>query len=231
MQLEERSPRASRETVALAMYAVAYVAYLFWNPEGELFHWITLVAIPAGVVAVAGRYRSQREVLRSVGLTKQTAQGWWLAGGFAIAFQVIQLANRTQRATLSAVFSAPSRLYVVPLAFVLLLGTAATTEEFFFRGLLQTRFATVCKSEAAGVALATLAFIAYHVPYAYLKWPSAGNARAAWEAAVTNALVAGVPLGLVYWRSRHNLLPAIFLHASIDLLPAVGMLASRFGMS
>ena len=64
-----------------------------------------------------------------------------------------------------------------PLALVLLMMTAGFTEEFFFRGVLQTRLTTSLKSKVWGVVVAAVLFGLYHLPYAYLHpgWPSHGD--------------------------------------------------------
>jgi len=210
----------------LLIYVGVYVLYLFVNPEHELLHWVTLVIVPAGLVACVGRYRSWEDFIQSVGLRPRDWHGWLLALGLAAAFQCVQLLNSAQRIALRAALAAPSDLVLIPVAFVLVIGTAATTEEFFFRGLVQSRVAARTGSEAAGVAIATSLFVLYHVPYAYLLWPSAGHMGAAVQVACANGLIAGLPLGLLYWRSRHNLPLVIAVHASIDLLPAVRMLSA-----
>ena len=55
--------------------------------------------------------------------------------------------------------------------------TAGFTEEFFFRGFLQTRLEVLTRSRVAAVLLASICFGLYHLPYAYFNpaWPSAGD--------------------------------------------------------
>ena len=221
------SDRGARECAVLLAYAATYVAYLFVHPESEFAHWVTLVILPACLVVVTGRYRSLSELARTAGLVGTWRNGWLLAVPLALAFQVLQLMNRVQRATIVSAFSRPNGWTLIPLAFLLLVATAATTEEFFFRGLVQARLARLFKWPLVAPLAGTFLFILYHVPYAYLTWPSGGNLRDALSAAIENGLVAGVPLAILFWRSRQNLLAVIFVHASIDLLPAVRLLAAR----
>jgi membrane protease YdiL (CAAX protease family) len=112
-------------------------------------------------------------------------------------------------------------------AFAALLMTVATTEEIFFRGLLQTRAANRLRSDAAGWVVASLAFTVYHLPYGYLdpSSSSVGHLGAAIQFAVVNGLLPGAVIGLVYWRTGRNLLAAVVLHAFIDLIPATRLMA------
>jgi membrane protease YdiL (CAAX protease family) len=110
---------------------------------------------------------------------------------------------------------------------VLLLGTVATTEEVFFRGIMQTRLAARWRGPFRALLLTTAAFTLYHVPYAYLNpsWPSAGDLPAAARLALANGVIGGLALGFVFRRSGENLIAAIGLHALIDLIPATRLVA------
>jgi len=52
----------------------------------------------------------------------------------------------------------PRAILIFPLTFVLMALTAGFTEEFFFRGVLQTRLARALRSRAAGVVAAAQLF-------------------------------------------------------------------------
>ena len=217
------SKRSAVEAYVITCYFVVYVGYLFVHPEGELWHWLTLVLVPLAGLFFLGRYSSLSSLLRSIGLVRENAAsglGWVLILG--LSFQVLQLLNRRQRAEIGTILAEPLGMLSLIGAFLLLIATVATTEEVFFRGVLQTRLANYARSELIGVLLATAAFIAYHVPYAYLKpsWPSAGDFPGAIQLAAANGGIGGIALGLVYWRSRRNLLAVVLLHACIDLIPA-----------
>jgi membrane protease YdiL (CAAX protease family) len=212
-----------RQTTFVLCYFALYLAYLWVRPEGELLHWLSLVVLPLAGLAVAGRQASVRSLLSSVGVGSQGAgRGLGIVTVFAAGFTVLQLMNARQRAELMSILATPYGPGTVILAFFLLIGTVATTEEVFFRGILQSRVASQFRSEAAGILVATLAFIVYHIPYAYLKpsWPSVGDLSAAVQLAVANGLPTGLALGVVYSRSKRNLAAAILLHALIDLAPA-----------
>ena len=78
----------------------------------------------------------------------------------------------------------------------------------------------------------TLAFVLYHVPYAYPNphWPSAGNLPHAFWLATVNGTMGGVILGLVYVKSGRNLMSVILLHAMVDWVPGTIMVSQvKFG--
>jgi len=223
------TPPTSRrvEGAAAVAYFAAYLGYLWLHPESERAHWVTLVVLPlAGLAAFRG-LRSPRALLATIGLSPAGLhRGWRLVLPLALGFQALQLLNRPQRAALGEVCGTPLGLLLPLGAVVLLLGTAATTEEVFFRGIFQSRLADAFRSDWLGFVAATLAFALYHVPYAYLvsTWPSAGDLGAALRTAMANGLVGGVPLGFVFWRSGRNLAAVMVLHAAIDLIPATVLL-------
>lgn len=223
------SPRAiDREAAFLAIYFVVYLVYLFVYQEGELLHWVTLVLLPLGVLPLLGVYKSLANLLESIGASSaRVRRGLPVVLLLGAAAQGVQLLNARQRDDVQQILHAPYGWLMPAGALVLLLCTVATTEEVFFRGLLQTRLADRLHSEAAGWVLASLAFAIYHLPYAYLDpdWPSAGHLGHAIQLAAANGLLAGAVIGAVYWKSGRNLLAAMVLHACIDLIPATRLVA------
>ncbi len=204
-------------------YFALYLGYLFVHAEGELLHWLTLVLFPLAGLALIDGDRSPRAVLRSIGLDPARVgrgMGWVI--GFGTAFQLLQLVNGPQRAELVTVLREPLGPLLPLGALVLLVGTAATTEEIFFRGMIQRRWAERLGNEPAALVIASCAFVLYHVPYAFTNpaWPSAGHLGQAVQAAAANGLPGGVALGVVFWRSGRNLMATILLHALINLIPA-----------
>jgi membrane protease YdiL (CAAX protease family) len=122
-------------------------------------------------------------------------------------------------------FNAAQLLVGLPLCFLWLFLEAGLVEEFFFRGLLQTRLAVWLKSEIAGVALMALLFGLAHAPGFILRRagladaigenPSAADAIAY---AVVVLSVSGIFFGIVWARTR-NLFAVMLIHAATDLLP------------
>jgi membrane protease YdiL (CAAX protease family) len=216
-----------RQATFVGCYFALYLAYLFVNPEGEFLHWLTLVLLPLIALAWIGPDRRPRPLLRSIGLDPSRAtRGIGLTLLLGAAFQVIQFLNVKQRGEFLAVLERPFGFLLPVGGFLLLLGTVATTEEVFFRGIMQSRLAALWHNQMLALMLTTVAFALYHVPYAYLNpaWPSAGDLPAAVRLAAVNGLVGGLALGTVYWRSGGNLVAAIVLHALIDLVPVTRLM-------
>ena len=113
----------------------------------------------------------------------------------------------------------------IPLAFAWLFIETGLVEEFFFRGLVQTRCAAWFKSEVSGVALMALLFGLAHAPGFILRHaglaeaigpnPSAADAIAY---AIVILSVGGIFFGIVWARTK-NLWAVMFIHAATDLLP------------
>lgn len=217
------------ETPYVLAYFAIYLAYLFLRPEGELLHWLTLVAIPL-IWLLHRRRRNPAPLsaaLHSVGLSRANwtrGIGWALLIGLALS--VAQLWASRNRAEILLTLQSARSIYLLPLTFMLMLIFAGFTEEFFFRGLLQRRLQSHMPS-AAAVVVASLMFGLYHLPYAYLhpRWPSHGDWPEALAASFGQGLPIGILLGTLYVRSR-NLLACALCHALINLLP--GMLQIKW---
>jgi membrane protease YdiL (CAAX protease family) len=224
-----RRPR--REAGFVLVYALLYLGYLFLNPESEFAHWLTLVLLPLlGLWFIRSRkhsWRSFRATLGSVGLVpSRLRDGVGTALVVGLLLQVLPLLGRPQREAVGELVTSGRILYLLPLALVFLMLTVAFTEEFFFRGVLQTRLAARWGSWLWAVLITSVLFSLYHVPYAYLNehWPSAGNLGHALGLAFINGLPGGLILGWLYVRGRGNLLAPMLTHAMIDLIPAMMLL-------
>jgi membrane protease YdiL (CAAX protease family) len=220
------SDRLPRPWLAVAYFA-AYLGYLFASLESELGHWIGLVALPALLTALLLRLDRQpagaARVLSTFGLRwGQLGLGVWWALAVGVGLGAGQLLVSRQRADFLALVETGQAAWLLPLAFVLMLATAAFTEEFFFRGFLQTRLEQMTGSRIVALLLASAAFGVYHLPYAYLNphWPSAGDWGAAWSAAMGQGVVGGLVLGAVFLGARRNLVAPIVVHACINAFPA-----------
>lgn len=213
-------------------YFVVYLGYLFIYQESEWAHWLSLVLLPLlFLYLLRKRYDpTVRGTLAAVGLRSDTwKNGLWWAIGLGLALSAAQLAVSDRSAEFMPLLRSGQALYLFPIALALLLLTAGFTEEFFFRGVIQTRLARWWQSKVKAVLATSVLFGMYHIPYAYLNsnWPSHGN----WEAAISSAMgqgvVGGLILGTVYERSDRNLLASVLVHALINTLPAMTMI--RFG--
>lgn len=225
-------PSRSAESIAALAYFGVYLTYLFINPEGELLHWLTLVLLPLALLLVIrpARERHVGVILESIGLERQTWKrwlGWSILIGFSLG--MIQLVLSRSADKILDIILSGQVVYKFPLAFVLLLLTAGTTEETFFRGILLTRIEFLVRSRVAAVLVSSLLFGIYHLPYAYLnpRWPSAGDWEASFAAALGQGIPGGLILGTVYYVSGRNLLAPIIVHTLINTLPAMALI--RFG--
>jgi len=223
---------SKKELWAAPVYFVLYLGYLFWRSESELGHWISLVLLPLVLVGFLNRGREAplASALATFGLRRgDLRRGLWLTlvlGIFLGLFQVFL--SRSGPAVLEA-FRTGTALYLLPLSFLLMLATAGFTEEFFFRGFLQTRLEGLLRSRAGGLISASVLFGVYHLPYAYFNpnWPSAGDWGAAWTAALGQGIPGGLVLGGLFLYSRRNLVACIVLHALVNAFPAMGLI--KFG--
>lgn len=124
----------------------------------------------------------------------------------------------------------------IPLCFVWLFIETGLVEEFFFRGLVQTRCASWFKSEVSGVALMALLFGLAHAPGFILRHagleeaigpdPSAADAIAY---AIVILSVGGIFFGIVWARTK-NLWAVMFIHAATDLLPNLKRFVVTWGL-
>jgi membrane protease YdiL (CAAX protease family) len=226
--LTEWSESSGRQALAVLAYFGLYLAWLFATLEGEMVHWLTLVALPFALVWLTagptGGESSLAVAFRSVGLARgnlATGLAWAAAAGLSLGGMQVLVSQR--RVAVWEVIQAGSFVYLLPLTFALLLLTAAFTEEFFFRGVLQTRLARWSGSHLAAVALTSVLFGLYHLPYALLnpRWPSYGDPPAALAAAMGQGIVGGLILGFVFVRARGNLLAPILVHALINSVPGM----------
>lgn len=121
------------------------------------------------------------------------------------------------------------------LVYVALVLEVGLVEEFFFRALLQARFAARFGSEISGLFLAATAFGLAHVPGFYLRWeqnaadlfpePSLLFALAYGIAVIS---IAGLFMGVLWLRTR-SLAVVMLVHAAGDWLPNVAGTLETWG--
>lgn len=221
----------TRESVTAIAYFAAYLAFSFWSPGFEMRHYLTLVAAPLALVILLRVRdpvtRRPAPVLASFGLRRgnlKTGLVWALVIGLAIG--LFQLTQRRAGPELWELIRTGRALYLFPIAAGFGLLTAGLTEEFFFRGFLQTRMERLSGSPWVAVLIATVAFGLYHVPYAYLnpQWPTAGDFPAALRLGMVEGGLGGIILGTTYVFWKRNLLACIVLHGMIDAVPIMTMI-------
>jgi membrane protease YdiL (CAAX protease family) len=224
----------TRESAAALAYLAFYLAFSFWSPGSEMRNYLTLVAGPLLLVVLLRAsdppHCRPSPVLASFGLRRdnlRTGLLWALVLGLLIG--MFQLTQRSAGPELWELIRTGRALYLFPLAAVFGLLTAGFTEEFFFRGFLQTRIERLTGSAWMAVLLATVAFGLYHVPFAYLNpnWPTAGDFPAALRLGMMEGGLGGIILGGAYVLWKRNLLACIVLHGMIDAVPIMTMI--KFG--
>jgi membrane protease YdiL (CAAX protease family) len=212
--------------IYLAYWAL-FMAYNGIVRETEAMHWPSLVLVPFALVYLRTRRsagRGPREALARVGLERgNLRRGLALAVTVGLALGALQLLVSNKRAEFLPMLRSGRALIALPLVIGMLAATAGFTEEFFFRGVLQTALARAWGREIGPAAVAAALFGLYHFPYVFSRSGHVG-------ASLTECgldTVAGFVIGCVYVRARHNLLAAVTVHVLIDALPAMTMV--RFG--
>ena len=224
------------EALAALCYFGLYLGFSFWSPGSEFRNYLTLVALPLVLVVFLRREdpesRRPRPVLASFGLRRGNLRtGVLLAVALGLLLGVFQLTQRRAGPELWELIRTGRALYLFPIAAAFGVLTAGFTEEFFFRGFLQTRMERLSGSPWLAVLIATVAFGLYHVPFAYLNpnWPTAGNFPAALQLGMIEGGLGGIILGAAYVLWKRNLLACVVLHGMIDAVPIMTMI--KFGGS
>lgn len=111
-----------------------------------------------------------------------------------------------------------------PLLLIWLFIEVGLVEEFFFRGLLQSRLAVLLKSPAGGIVISGLIFGLAHAPGLYLRGAESEGIEEQLPFhffvayTIVYMSIAGIFLGIVYNKTK-NLWLVMALHAMVDLMP------------
>jgi membrane protease YdiL (CAAX protease family) len=221
-------PDLKREAPWVLMYFTLYLVYLSFTLENEILHWFTLVFIPVTGLYLFQKRRTALSTLKStlttVGLERGRSKNgilWAILIGLALS--CLQLVLSRNKDVIWGLIVSGKVLILFPLTLLIMLLTAGFTEEFFFRGVLQTRIQHLVKSKILAVVVTSVLFGLYHLPYAYLnpRWPSHGNWPEAFGAAFGQGVPMGLILGTLYVRTKNNLLACVLVHALINSLPGM----------
>ncbi len=129
--------------------------------------------------------------------------------------------------SLKLIFGIPpvfeTMIWAVPLGFLWMTLEAGVTEEFLFRGVLQTRLTSWFNSAWAGVLVTAVLFGLAHAPGLFMRgapgvdgWSTDPLQVIAHTIAVLSPI--GLTFGLIYARTK-SLLLVILLHGLVDVLP------------
>jgi membrane protease YdiL (CAAX protease family) len=228
-KVELNKIQVRNESIGVVIYFTLYFTYLFFHLESEIGHWLSLVLIPFLALTVYHRQVNTpfQNTLASFGIRKDnwtTGLGWALMLGLFVS--VMQLFISGNATSFWEVVESGKAFYLFPIAFLFLLFSAGFTEEFFFRGVLQTRLARYTGNKIVAVLFTSILFSLYHLPYTYLNpnWPSHGDLAAAFTAAFTNGMLGGIILGVVYEQTDRNLFASILVHSLINVFPAMTLI-------
>lgn len=225
------NPVIKAQAVFAGAYLIVFWLYLwsFTTVETELIHWLTLVALPAGGLVVVSRVAAGRagisRCMEDVGLSlSHWSRGLWQAAVVGLLLGAVQLLLSRDSTIIIDSISSGRFVYAYPLAVGLMLVTAGFTEEFFFRGVLQSALWRATGSKVAAIVVSGVTFGLYHLPYAYNleSWPSHGDLAAAFGEGVLFTAILGLIFAGMYARYR-NLLAPVLLHSMFNAWWAVKM--------
>jgi len=212
----------------LVWYGIVVLLAAFTNAVGfelvnQFTNWFFLVIVPFALLILTRRQRlGLKATLHSVGITRaglKEAVNLAVIVGL-LCIPVLYVVGNQQRAAVQMVLHNPLQA-ILPLlvSFVLALLTAGFVEEFFFRGVLQSRLAICVGSEVHGLLAASLLFGLFHLPMYFFSPFEPTHSSFIWSLAsvITEQAVIGVLLG-VLWLRTHNLVAPILVHAFIDAL-------------
>jgi membrane protease YdiL (CAAX protease family) len=121
-------------------------------------------------------------------------------------------------------FNTSQLIIGLPLCFIYLFFDAGLIEEFFFRGLLQSRLSASLKSTTGGIIVSAIIFGLVHAPGLYLRGAGSEGIEEQLPFSFFSAYTivymstAGLFLGVIYNKTK-NLWLVMAIHAAVDLLP------------
>lgn len=221
-------PHPSLETcIVLGWLAIFFILDMVTKgnvPLGNEFgRWLWFIVLPLAFLYLARKREGGiKSLLGSIGLHRPGKVVLLGLVAYIVMIPVIPvIVPEDQLKEFTELFGNPlSALGMLLLAFVLSLLTAATTEEVLFRGLLQSRLARVTGNEVRACLITAFIFGIYHLPYAYYSeyWPTQGNLAWAVSSVLSEQMLTGLLLGVMWIRTRNILVPILF-HALVNTMP------------
>lgn len=184
------------------------------NIINEATNWLFLVLFPVLFIAVL-RKESVIGILGETGLKRFDPGNAIRTLLVCILYTgVILLVFSLSDQASDILTSIPKILAKLPVYFCIMLLTAAFTEEFFFRGILQRYLINALKRPYTAILFASILFGLYHFPFAFYLWDeTSGNILHSLSAIMINQAVTGYAFGFIYYKSNKNLWSSIILHA------------------
>ena len=112
---------------------------------------------------------------------------------------------------------------MVGLGVIIPLVQAGFPEEFFFRGILQTRLEKV-RGRVFAISVSLILFTAWHLPTRYLLARGVEGSAGDLMSVVTGTGIPVLLFGLIFalcWDRYRSLLPLVAAHWGVDILPSV----------
>jgi len=221
---EPKQCNQADNTLGLFWLAI-YIALVALTAKGmlplvnEFSNWLWLVVIPLAAVKISNK-ATVKETLGIVGLCGEATKQPWKKKTALMCLMLapflIWAAHARFNITFGSIMESPATLLLFPVMFLLMMLTAGSTEEIFFRGIVQRNIYNAAKSQVIAVLASALLFALFHFPWAYFSWPhTQGNALLSAANIMTEQFVSGVFLGIVFIRSS-NLWTVIVLHSFIN---------------
>jgi len=182
---------------------------------------LVFVALPAAITMAVGHYRIAQLIPVSLGWRALRPALW-----MSLAALLMQsLLGRGLHDIGDAHLPVWVLAVATPLCFIWLTVEVGVVEEFFFRVLLQERFAAVLRSPWGGLVVAAVLFGLVHAPGFYLR-PEATQEALGPHPSLLMAIgysivltsLAGLFLGVLWMRTK-NFAVVVIAHAASDLLP------------
>ncbi|QQS39987.1 MAG: CPBP family intramembrane metalloprotease [Acidobacteriota bacterium] len=158
-----------------------------------------------------------------------------LAAAICVPILLLQfIAGSAAKPLFEGAFTAGELILAVPLCFAVLVFEVGLVEEIFYRVILQSRLSAYFRSEAAGIAVASLIFALSHSPGLILRGGDAvggaGPAPAPIETiayTIATLTLPAVMFGIIWSRSR-SLPVLVVIHAITDIPPSLPEFVKTF---
>lgn len=224
-----------KEAVIVLSYFLIYMTYSFIFPGLDYLHWLTLVLIPFGMLYLIQRKNlispSFKLSLAFFGLRKNNLSNG-IAAALMIGFFVsaIQIAASDNVGVVWQLVNSGEIFYLLPISFFFLIFSVGFTEEFFFRGVLQTRISRLVNSNIFGIVSTSFLYGVYSIPYYYIISSNTNffSGDLDFLFIFGGSFITGLILGYVYLKSNENLLSCILLRSSIQILPMLMVIKSSW---
>jgi len=232
-RIEVERPRveSGAAIVYLAIYAVLFLGFgMTWarqvfppGPEQEslvlVLKLVVHVVLPALLLIFMG---AKLGPITQLGLS---GRKFWrtliVLGALVLAIVCVVTPSLKEISGIPPTFE--TMIWALPLGYVWMTLEAGVTEEFLFRGVLQTRLTAWFNSAWAGVIVTSVLFGLAHAPGLFMR---GGPGVDGWSSdplqviahAIAVLAPVGLTFGLIYARTK-SLLLVILLHGLVDWLP------------